>query len=234
VTCFDSQVIERLTLIRLDACGRIPAPADDPTPALKGLAGGVLTFARTRNVDIPTNTKVKVINGATCNKPLPSPTDSGYSYTITFCGSNPLAEVITGYKTLDMAGADVVGWEDVNISGSPKAALEVIFTPSSDACTVGEAPQCTAVLVPLLEQWARTGDESYNGETVPDLVLTGQTVLGPNLFANGVPGYLTHWSPKAADIATGRSWAYSRLVDCPVHDPSEDPCKLVALTAPVS
>lgn len=242
MTCFDSQVIERLTMIRLDACGRIPLVGDDPTPALKGLADTIQTLSRTRNVNIPTATITKVVSGKTCIKPRPSPTDTGFAYTITFCGSNPLAEVIAGYKTLDMSGADVIGWEDVNISGSPKAALEIIFSPSADACTAGEAAQCQAVLVPMLEQWVRTGNEDHNGEAVPDLVLTAQTSLNKNLFGNFASGaamaaaapYLAHWAPKYADLSTGRSWAYTRLVDCPPADDTEDPCTLVALTAPVS
>lgn len=242
MTCFDSQVIERLTLIRLDACGRIPLVGDDPTPALKGLAGAIQTLGRTRNVNIPTPTITKTVNGRTCTKPRPSPTDTGFAYTLTFCGANPLAEVVAGYKTLDLSGADIIGWEDVNISGSPKAALEVVFSPSVDACTAGEAAQCQAVIVPLLESWVRSGNEDHNGEAVPDLVLTAQTSLGSNLFGNftdaaqmaSLAPYLAHWQPKFADISTGRSWAYTRLIDCPTADDTEDPCVLVALAAPVS
>lgn len=238
MTCFDSQVIERVTLIRLDACGRIPTELADPTPALKGLAGTTQTIAITRNVDIPTSTPTKVVNGRTCTKPRPSPTDRGFSYVLTLCGQNPFAEVIAGYKTLDLSGSDVIGWEDVNISGSPKAALEIIFTPSSDACASGEDAQCNAVLIPMLEQFVRSGTDTYNGEAVPDLVLTAQTALNPNLFSNytsgTLPPYLAHWAPKFAAIGTGRSWQYSRLIDCPVHDDTEDACSLVALDAPVS
>lgn len=238
MSCFDAQVIERATMIRLDGCGRIPLTGDDPTPALKGLAGAVLTLARTRNVDIPTTTITKTINGRTCTKPRPAPTDRGYTYTLTFCGGNPMAEVVAGYKTIDLSGGDIIGWEDVNISGSPKVALEVVFIPSTDACAAGGAPLCQAVLVPMLEQWVRSGDESYNGEVIPDLVLAGQTALSANLFANytnvTLPGYLAHWAPKFADIGTGRSWAYTRMITCPTADPSEDPCALTSLAAPAS
>lgn len=234
MTCYDSQLIRRLTLIRLDDCGRIPLVIDDPTPALKGLAGAIQQVAKSRQIDIPQTNVTKTINGASCTKPKATPTDRGYSFGITFCGSNPLAEVLTGYKTLDMSGANIVGWEDVNISGSPKAAMEIIFTPSADSCTVGVDPQCIAVLVPLLEQWVRSGDETYNGTDVPDLVLTGQTTLSQNLFGNyatsgDLPNYLSHWAPKFANIATGRSWVYSRLITCPAVDPLEDPCALTAI-----
>lgn len=238
MSCYDSQVIERLTAIRLDACGRIPLVVDDPTPALKGLADAIQTVTRTRQMDVPTSTIVKTVNGGTCTKPRPNPTDRGFSYALAFCGQNPLFEVLAGYKTLDLSGADIVGWEDIGITVLPKLALEVIFTPSADACVPGAAPQCIAVLIPELEQWVRSGDEAFNGDATPDLTMTGQTAKNANLFQNytagTLPGYLAHWQPKFADIATGRSWAYTRLIDCPVADGSEDPCTLVALTAPAS
>jgi hypothetical protein len=238
MTCYDSQYIQRLTAIRLDSCGRIPLDADDPTPALKGLKKGIQTLTRTRQMDVPTQTVVKTVDGGTCQKPRPNPTDRGFSYGLSFCGQNPLFEVLAGYKTLDLSGADIVGWEDVIISTLPKLALEVIFTPSADACAVGEAPQCIAVIIPMLEQWVRSGDEAFNGEATPDLVMTGQTAKSSNLFQNftagTLPGYLAHWQAKFDDIATGRAWAYTRLIDCPILDPSEDGCVLAALTAPVS
>lgn len=234
MTCYDSQLIRRLTLVRLDDCGRIPLPATDATPALKGLAGSVQQVVQTRQLDIPTQTPTKVVNGSTCSKPRATPTDRGYSFAVTFCGNNPIAEVAVGFKTLDMSGADIVGWEDVNISGSPKAALEIIFTPSADTCQTGEDPQCIAVLIPLLEQWVKSGDLTFNGADVPDLVLTAQTTLSANLFGNyataaDLPDYLDHWTPKFADINTGRSWVYTRLIDCPDIDDAEDPCLLVGM-----
>ena len=238
MSCYDSQHIRRLTAIRLDACGRIPLTADDPAPALKGLAGGTQTLTITRQMDVPTDTIVKTVNGGTCQKPRPNPTDRGFSYALLFCGQNPLFEVLAGYKTLDLDGPDIVGWEDVVITTLPKLALEVIFEPSADACAGGEEPQCTAVLIPATEQWVRSGDAAFNGDAIPDLVMTGQTAKNQNLFQNytdvTLPPYLEHWAPKFDDIATGRSWVYSRLIDCPTEDGSEDPCVLVALTAPVS
>lgn len=238
MTCYDSQVIQRLTAIRLDSCGRIAAVVDDATPALKGLADAIQTVVRTRQMDVPTQTVVKTVNGSTCQKPRPNPTDRGFSYALTFCGQNPIFEVLAGYKTLDLSGADIIGWEDIIISALPKMALEIIFTPSSDACEGGEEPQCIAVLIPMLEQWVRSGDETFNGDDTPDLVMTGQTAKNANLFQNytdtTLPGYLEHWESKFADIATARSWAYTKLIDCPIDDDAEDPCTLVALTAPVS
>ncbi len=238
MTCYDSQVIQRLTAIRLDACGRIPLEVDDAAPAIKGLAGGIQTLTRTRQMDVPTSTIVKTIDGGTCTKPRPNPTDRGFSYEVLFCGQNPLFEVLAGYKTIDLDGATIIGWEDVGITALPKLALEIIFTPSADACTVGSTPKCIAVIIPGLEQWVRSGTEAFNGDATPDLTMTGQTYKNGNLFDNylvgALPGYLTHWVTKYPDIATGRSWAYTSLIDCPTDDPSEDPCALVALTAPVS
>lgn len=238
MTCFDSQVIQRLTAIRLDACGRIPLTGDDATPALKGLSSSIQQVVRTRQIDLPTTTVTKTVSGGTCTKPRPNPTDRGFSYALTFCGGNPLFEVFAGYKTLDLTGAEIVGWEDVNVAAQAKIALEIIFTPSSDSCAGGAAAQCIALLVPMLEQWVRSGDETYNGDAVPDLVMTGQTTLSANLFANfsagTLPGYLAHWQSKFNDIATGRSWSYTRFIDCPVDDPSETSCEFAALTAPVS
>lgn len=238
MTCYDSQQIRRLTAIRLDACGRIPLVVDDAAPALKGLAGGIQTLTRTRQMDVPTDTIVKTVNGGTCSKPRSNPTDRGFSYAMLFCGQNPLFEVLAGYKTLDMSGATIIGWEDVAITTLPKLALEVIFTPSADACAGGVEPQCIAALIPATEQWVRSGDEAFNGDATPDLTMTGQTAKNANLFQNytagTLPGYLSHWSSKFAAIETGRSWVYTKLIDCPTDDPSEDPCKLVGLTAPVS
>lgn len=238
MSCYDSQVIQRLTAIRLDSCRRLALEADDATPAIKGLAGGIQTVTRTRQMDVPTTTVVKTVNGGTCTKPRPNPTDRGFSYALNFCGQNPLFEVLAGYKTLDVSGPDIIGWEDVSITSLPNLALEIIFTPSADSCTVGVTPKCIAVLIPALEQWVRSGDEAFNGDDTPDLTMTGQTALNGNLFDNytdaTLPGYLSHWSTKFDDIATGRSWAYTSLIDCPTDDPSEDPCTLVALTAPAS
>jgi len=228
VTCFDSQVIQRMTAFVLDECGRIPTTVENATPALKGLADSIQTLVRARQVDIPADNTTKVVSGRTCSKPRGTPTDRGFAYTLTFCGQNPLFEVITGYKTLDLVGEEIVGWEDVNISGSTNIALEVVFTPSADSCAVGEAAKCQALLVPMLEQWVKGGDDTYNGSDVPDLVMTGQTRLNANLFGNyatvaELPTYLSSWADKFDDIATGRSWSYSRLVDCPAED-TESAC----------
>lgn len=233
MTCFDSQVIQRLTVFTLDECGRIPTTVAEPTPALKGLADSILTVVRTRNVDVPTATPQKVISGKSCTKPRASPTDNGFGYTFTFCGQNPLFEVATGYKTLDMAGPDIIGWEDVQVSTQSNVAVEIVFTPSSDACEIGQAPQCQALLIPKIEQWVRGGDDTFNGADIPDLVMTGQTALNKNLFTNyanaaALPAYLAHWAPKFADVATGRSWSYTRFIDCPPED-LESPCEFSAM-----
>lgn len=236
MSCYDSQQIQRLTAIRLDACGRIPLVADDAAPAIKGLAGGIQTLTRSRQMDVPTTTYVKTINGGTCSKPRPNPTDRGLSYALNFCGQNPLFEVLAGYKTLNLSGSTIIGWEDVAITQLSKLALEIIFTPSADACQVGVTPKCIAVLIPMTEQWVKSGDEAFNGDDTPDLTMTGQTAKNGNIFDNyaTLPGYLLHWTSSKTAIATGRSWQYTALIDCPVHDPSEDACELTALTAPVS
>lgn len=236
MTCFDSQVIRRMTAIQLDACGRIPLEGENATPALKGLKGGIQTFTRTRQVDQPADNITKTVGGGTCTKPRPTPTDRGYQMSLTFCGANPVFEAITGYKTLDLSGSDIVGWEDRELTGTNKVALEIIFEPSTDACAGGEAAQCIAVMVPFLEQWIKSGDETADGETIPDLQMAAQTALSENLFANyndssELPAYLAHWADKFDDISTGRSWMYSYLIDCPTVDATEDPCALVALDA---
>jgi len=238
VTCFDSQVIRRMTAIQLDECGRIPLLADNATPALKGMEDAIQTFTRTRQVDTPADNVTKTVSGRTCTKPRPTPTDRGYQIALTFCGANPVFEAVTGYKTLDVVGADIVGWEDRELTGTNRVALEVIFEPSTDACAEGEAAQCIAVLIPFLEQWVKSGDETSDGETVPDLQMQAQTALSKNLFANyansaALPDYLAHWAPKFADIATGRSWMYSYLIDCPVVFPKSG-CTLTALDEAVS
>lgn len=233
MSCYDSQVIQRITAIQLDECGRIPLTGDNPTPVLKGLAATITNVTRSRQVDLPTETVLKAVNGGTCVKPLPSPTDRGYNYTLTFCGENPLFEVITGYKTLDLDGVDIEGWEDSAVTTAAKVALEIIFTPSADSCAGGGAAQCRALLIPLIEQWVRSGDETYDGEVTPDLVMSARTTKSSNLFANygsgaAIPAWLSHWSTKYADIATGRAWSYNRFIDCPAED-TGDACVLVAL-----
>lgn len=233
MTCFDTQVIRRMTAFQLDECGRIPTDIENANPALKGLEDAVQTFTRTRNVDIPADNFTKVVSGRTCSKPRPSPTDRGYQIALTFCGGNPVFEAITGYKTLDLVGEDIVGWEDRELTGTNRVALEVIFEPSVDACAVGESAQCIAVLIPQLEQWVKSGDETADGETVPDLQMQAQTALNANLFANyatvaELPTYLGHWAPKFDDINTGRSWTYTRLIDCPTVVAS-DGCTLSAI-----
>jgi hypothetical protein len=233
VTCFDTQVIRRMTAFQLDECGRIPTEEDNPAPALKGLEDALQTFTRTRNVDVPADNFTKVVSGRTCTKPRPSPTDRGYQVALTFCGGNPVFEAITGYRTLDFSGEDIVGWEDRELTGTNRVALEVIFEPSVDSCAIGEAAQCIAVLIPQLEQWVKSGDETADGETVPDLQMQAQTALNANLFANyatsaELPDYLDHWAPKFDDISTGRSWVYTRLIDCPTVVPS-DGCTLTAI-----
>lgn len=232
MTCFDSQVIRRMTVFQLDECGRIPTVLQNAKPALKGLEDAVQNFTRTRQVDTPADNTTKTVSGRTCKKPRANPTDRGYQMAFTFCGGNPLFEAVTGYKTLDMSGADVVGWEDRELTGTNLVALEVIFEPSVDACEVGEAAQCIAVLVPMLEQWVKSGDEAADGETIPDLQMQAQTALSTQLFANytsaTLPTFLAHWAPKFADIATGRSWVYSRLITCPT-EVTYDACVLVGV-----
>jgi hypothetical protein len=234
VGCYDSQVIQRITAIRLDECGRIPTTGENPTPALKGLAPAIINLTRTRQVDPAPEQIVKLVTGGTCSKPRGTPTDRGWQFGLNFCGANPVFEALVGYKTLDYSGADIVGFEDVELTGTTNVALEVIFKPSADTCAVGESAKCMALLVPMLESWIKSGDETYNGETVPDLAMTSSTRLNKNLFANyatsgDLPAYLDHWAPKFADVATGRSWSYTYLIDCPEPDDSEDPCVLVGL-----
>lgn len=233
MTCYDSQVIRRMTAFQLDECGRIPTEGENATPALKGLEDAIQTFTRTRQVDIPADNITKTVSGRTCTKPRANPTDRGYSVALTFCGGNPIFEAVTGYKTLDLDGVTIVGWEDRELTGTNRVALEVIFEPSTDACAGGEAAQCIAVLIPFLEQWVKSGDEVTDGEQIPDLQMTAQTALSKNLFANYVnaaalPEFLAHWAPKFDDIATGRSWTYSRLIDCPEVE-TYDACVLVAV-----
>jgi hypothetical protein len=235
VACFDSQVIQRITAIRLDECGRIPLADDNPTPALKNLHTVVQTLALSRQVDPAPEQITKLVDGGTCTKPRGTPTDRGFQYTLNFCGGHPLFEALVGYKTIDLSGPDIVGFEDVELKGTTNVALEVIFKPSADTCEIGEAPKCRAVLVPMLESWIRSGDENYNGEVVPDLQMTANTRLNGNLFGNyatsgELPSFLSAWAPKFADVGTGRSWQYTRLIECPTDD-TVDPCTLVALDA---
>jgi hypothetical protein len=234
VTCFDSQYIRRLTAFQLDACQALPLFADNPIPALKGLADGVQSVARSSNIDQPQNNNTKTVKGGTCTKPRGTPTDSGYDYTLTFCGQNPLFEAMTGYKTLDYSGTEIIGWEDSVQESVTGVALEIVFEPSGDGCSGGN-PQCRAVLIPNLEAWVRSGDEAFNGADAPDLVMTGSTRKGTDVFGNyttsgALPTFLAHWAPKFADIKTGRSWAYSRMIDCPDVDSfSQDACRFVAI-----
>ena len=235
MTCYDSQVIRRMTAIQLDACGRIPTDLENAAPALMGLEDAIQTFTRTRQVDTPADNTTKVVSGRSCTKPRANPTDRGYQVAITFCGGNPVFEALTGYKTLDMSGTSIVGWEDRELTGTNKVALEVIFEPSSDACEIGAAAQCIAVLIPYLEQWVKSGDETSDGETIPDLQMQAQTALSANLFGNyansaALPDYLAHWAPKFDAIGTGRSWTYSYLIDCPTVTPG-DACVLVDINS---
>lgn len=232
MSCYDAIAIRRLTAIQLDSCGAIP---DTGTPALKGLAGAVQLFTNTRNLDVPQDNPTKTINGSTCVKPRATPTDRGRTVGLTWCGQNPIFEVVIGYKTLDLSGATITGFEDIVISTLQKVAIEVIFEPSVDACAGGATAKCPAVLYPAVEQWVLSGDTQFNGTDQPDLVTTGQTALSKYLFNNyadagDLPAYLSHWAPKFDAIGTGRSWSYTALIDCPedtVDD--EDPCTLVAL-----
>lgn len=233
MTCYDSQVIRRMTAFQLDECGRIPTTGENATPALKGLEDAIQTFTRTRNVDIPADNFTKVVSGRTCSKPRPNPTDRGYQMALTFCGGNPVFEAVTGYVTLDLDGSDIVGWEDRELTGTNRVALEIIFEPSVDACAEGEAAQCIAVLVPQLEQWVKSGDATADGETVPDLQMQAQTAKNANLFANyansgELPTYLAHWADKFDAIGEGASWQYTRLIDCP-DVTATDGCTLTAI-----
>lgn len=230
--CYDSQIINRITLLQLDACARIPTPGDNATPALKNIQTQIDTVARTRNVTAATTDERKLVDGSTCTKPRGTPTDSGYTYTFTFCGGNPVFEAAVGYKLLDYDGDEIVGWEDIALTGITTAAMEIVFEPSVDACS-GETAQCLAVLIPKLESWVQSGDQTNDGEGTPDLVMAGSTAKSKNLFNNytdgaDLPDFLSHWAPKFDDIALGRSWTITRLIDCPDAS-DEDPCTFVAV-----
>ena len=234
MTCFDGQLIRRLTLIQLDECAAIPLVGESATPAVKGLAGEVQTFTTTRQVDQPADNRVKVVTGATCSKPRPAPTDRGIQVQLLFCGGNPVVEAAAGYKTLDLDGSDIVGFEDPELTGTNNVLLEVIFEPTLDSCSGGGSSQSLAVLFPYLEQWIVSGDAVIDGEQVPDLQVTAQTANGSNPFTNynnsgELPTYLSHWADKFDDIATGRSWRYSYLIDPPTIDTSEEPCAFAAI-----
>lgn len=231
MTCFDRQYIRRVTAIALDDCGRIAATPATGT-VIKGLADALQSVAFTRNVDVPQQTVTKKVNGGTCTQPFPTPTDRGFSTALTFCGVHPVFESVTGYKRLDMNGSTITGWEDSEITGNPKVALEIIFESSADACT-GEEVLCYAQLIPQVIQWVRSGDETYNGTDVPALVMTGQAALSSHLFDNytsvTLPPWLAHWAPKFNDIALGRAWSTTALVTCPAAD-ENDSCVLTTIT----
>jgi hypothetical protein len=231
MTCFDRQYIRRVTAIALDDCGRIAATPATGT-VIKGLADTLQSVAFTRNVDVPQQTVTKKVNGGTCTQPFPTPTDRGFSTALTFCGIHPVFESITGYKRLDMNGSTITGWEDSNITGNPKVALEIIYESSADACTGGTVP-CFAQIIPAIVQWVRSGDETYNGTDVPALVMTGQALLNGNLFDNytsaTLPPWLSHWAPKFNDIQTGRAWSTSAVITCPAAD-THDSCVLTTIT----
>lgn len=237
--CFDSQIIQRITLFMNDECGRIPDAGDIAEPAIKNLQTQVDTVARTRNVTAPTTDERKMVDGSTCTKPRGTPTDSGYTYTFTLCGQNPAFEAAVGYKLLDYTGSDIVGWEDIALTGVTSATMEIVFKPSTDACTqVGEA-QCLAVLIPKLETWVLSGDQTNDGEGTPDLVMSASTAKSKTAFSNyanaaALPDFLSHWSPKFDDIALGRSWAIARLIDCPPVDTVSDPCDFLAIDSAAS
>jgi hypothetical protein len=228
MTCFDRQYIRRVTAISLDSCGRIAATPATGT-VIKGLADALTSVAFTRNVDTPQQTILKKVNGGTCSQPLPTPTDRGIAVQLTFCGVHPVFESITGYKRLDMNGSTITGWEDSELTGVPRVALEIIWESSADACS-GEEVLCYATLIPQLISWVRSGDETYNGTDVPPLVMTGTTQLSSHLFDNyanagALPAWLSHWGPKYSDIQSGRAWATSALITCPADD-TADSCVL--------
>lgn len=235
MTCFDAQVIRRMTAYSLDGCGRIQ---DTGNAAIYNLQDSLLSWGRTRTVTAATRTTQKLVTGATCSKPVGCPTDEGYTYTFTFCGNNPTFLAAIGYATLDTDGDDVVGWEDSVAACGQKLALEVIFEPVSNACVAGAEEQCRAVLIPAISGFLITTDETYNGETVPDMVVTGLAELNLLLFDNypddQLPDELEHWTDKYDDIATGRSWSYNRLVDCPTIDTTQSPCDLVPVVQTIS
>lgn len=225
--CFDSQVILRATAYLLDDCGRIPAVGVTPAPAIKGLANVLQTIQRTRQVTQPTANTTKVVTGRSCQKPLATPVDNGFSYQLTFCGANPAFESAVGYTTLVSAGSTISGWDDAQIAGQTNIALEIVFRPSASACS-GVTPQCRALLIPQLQQWVNNGNELFNGSDVPDLQMTGTTVLNPNIFFNygsggGLPTALSHWSGRYAAIALGAKWGYSTFLTCPAED-TQDGC----------
>lgn len=235
MTCFDAQVIRRMTAYVLDGCGRIQ---DTGNAAIYNLQDSMLTIGRARNVTAATRNTLKLVTGATCSKPAGCPTDDGFTWTLTFCGNNPAFKAATGYMTLDTDGDDIIGWEDAVVTCGAKIALEIIFEPVTNACVAGAEEQCQALLIPSIEGWLLSGDETYNGETVPDMIMTGTTALNALLFDNyavdSLPDELEHWVDKFADIETGRSWSYSRLVDCPTVDDTLDPCLLVPVLQTIS
>lgn len=222
MTCYDSQVIRRMTAFVLDSCGRIPAVGVNATPAIKGLAATVQSVVKAPQVTQPTQNTIKTINGGTCSKPLASPTDNGYTYQLSFCGANPVFESAIGYTTLVTSGTTITGWDDAKITGQTNIALEIVFEPSASACSGVTAP-CVALLVPMLQAWVKSSSETYNGSDVPDLVVTGQTRTNPNIFSTygsggALPTALSHWSTRYAAIAAGDKWGYRQLITCPTAD----------------
>lgn len=223
MTCYDSQVIRRMTAFVLDSCGKIPTVGVNATPAIKGLAAGIQSVVKAPQVTQPTQNTIKTINGGSCSKPLASPVDNGYIYTLTFCGANPVFESAIGYTTLVTSGTTITGWDDAKITGQVNIALEIIFEPSASACAGGAAAPCVAMLVPMLQAWVKSSSETYNGSDVPDLVAAGQTRTNANIFANygsggALPSTLSHWSTRYAAIAVGDKWAYRQLMTCPTAD----------------
>lgn len=228
-SCIQKKKIRRVRLFELDACGRIKITG---TPVLDWTGFESIKWANV--IDDGTDETITDVTGETCVDDQACPIDRGRTLTFTECKDNWSLDALTGYGSIVLLAAAIVGFDRTKLAACPKLAAEILFdTPT--LCDAGGNSQCLAWLIPEVKLWKDTAERTADGKTTVRGAYTARAVLpSGRLFeltgaGNLPPSELGYWTPWITQVAAGTGYDHIRLVDCPTIVPLET-CDLRALT----
>lgn len=180
--CFSLVRGRALRVTRLDGCGRVLLGADAQVTT-----EGFISVGFTANTEEGETISVTNAAGKVCILDEPSPSFTGYSLEVAFCGVDPeLFSLMTGQKVvLNAEGTDAIGFRmnsGINL-GEKGFALELWSSVPVAACDASGGASYGYFLVPFI-QGGVLGDFTVENGAI-NFTLTGATSKDGNEWGVG-------------------------------------------------
>lgn len=180
--CFSLVRGRALRVTKLDGCGRVILGAGSQVST-----EGFISVGFTANTEEGETISVTNAAGKVCILDEPSPSFTGYSLEVSFCGVDPeLFSLMTGQKVvLNAAGTDAIGFRmnsGINL-GSKGFALELWSSVPVAACDASGGASFGYFLVPFI-QGGVLGDFTVENGAI-NFTLTGATSKDGNEWGVG-------------------------------------------------